>query len=140
VPVEAASRFLVKRPASSGSSWAPDALASGLEPLAGGQVELEFSPPGGSPPLNYRDPIGGAPGATVVPVRIAGVFGSVIHIYSSSLARGLHHALGVPEQRSPCDGIPAREAVALREEFVRERDMSRTLRTLLRARLAALGP
>lgn len=52
MPVEAASRFLVKRPASSGSSWAPDALASGLEPLAGGQVELEFSPPGGSPHLN----------------------------------------------------------------------------------------
>ncbi len=72
--------------------------------LAGKQVDLAYQASRTSPVHRYTGVIGGAPGAAVVPVRIGGVDGSVIHLYSSSMAKGLHHALGDVD-RAPCDVV-----------------------------------
>jgi hypothetical protein len=71
--------------------------------LAGKHVDLEYTAPGSIAHV-YSGIIGGAPEADIVPVRIGGVLGSVVHLYSSSMAQGLHHALGTPE-RAPCDVV-----------------------------------
>ena len=52
--------------------------------LAGGTVTLQFGTE------RFTGDFGGAPDAEVIPVRIGP---SVIHFYSSSMARGLHYAL-----------------------------------------------
>ena len=49
----------------------------------------------------YDGFIGGAPEAEIVPVRIAGVAGSVIYLYGETMARGLTHALD-PGDGRPC--------------------------------------
>jgi subtilisin family serine protease len=72
--------------------------------LAGKEVDLQYTAAGSTPAHTYAGVIGGAPDAEIVPVRIGGVFGSVVHLYSSSMAQGLHHALGTP-QRAPCDVV-----------------------------------
>jgi hypothetical protein len=72
--------------------------------LAGKEVDLQYTPVGSTQNHTYRGVIGGAPDAQIVPVRIGGVFGSVVHIYSSSMAKGLHHALGT-SARAPCDVV-----------------------------------
>jgi hypothetical protein len=72
--------------------------------LAGKEVNLEYSPVGSSVVYQYNGIIGGAPEASIVPIRIGGVFGSVVHVYSSSMAQGLHHALG-DSRRAPCDVV-----------------------------------
>ena len=55
--------------------------------LAGKEVNLQYTPPGTTQNRTYAGVIGGAPDAQIVPVRIGGVFGSMVHIYSSSMAR-----------------------------------------------------
>ncbi|MFL9910086.1 S8 family serine peptidase [Paraburkholderia sp. RL17-337-BIB-A] len=52
----------------------------------------------------YEGFIGGAPEAEIVPVRIAGVAGSVIYLYGETMARGLTHALN-PGDGKPCDVV-----------------------------------
>jgi subtilisin family serine protease len=72
--------------------------------LAGKEVDLQYALGEPQSLHAYSGVIGGAPDAQIVPVRIGGVFGSVVHIYSSSMAQGLHHALGTA-QRAPCDVV-----------------------------------
>ncbi len=72
--------------------------------LAGKDVDLQYAPPGNGLVLNYHGTIGGAPDSDIVPVRIGGIGGSVVHLYSSSMAKGLHHALG-EAGRAPCDVV-----------------------------------
>ena len=72
--------------------------------LAGKEVDLQYTAAGSTNSRTYKGVIGGAPDAQIVPVRIGGVFGSVVHIYSSSMAKGLHHALGTLA-RPPCDVV-----------------------------------
>ncbi len=72
--------------------------------LAGKEVDLIYQGKHSSVAHRYSGIIGGAPEAEIVPVRIGGIFGSVIHLKSSSMAQGLHHALGT-EQRAPCDVV-----------------------------------
>ncbi len=62
---------------------------------------------------SYEGYIGGAPLAEIVPAKIGGVLGSVVHLSSESLARGLAHMLG-PGDGKRCDvvslshgGLPA---------------------------------
>jgi subtilisin family serine protease len=72
--------------------------------LAGKEVDLQYTAAGSSTNHTYKGVIGGAPDAKIVPVRIGGVFGSVVQIYSSNMAKGLHHALGT-SVRPPCDVV-----------------------------------
>ena len=72
--------------------------------LAGKNVDLSYQESSTNSVHRYTGVIGGAPGAAIVPVRIGGIDGSVIHLYSVSMARGLLHALG-DAQRAPCDVI-----------------------------------
>lgn len=61
--------------------------------LAGNRVDLTFRG------LRYEGDFGGAPEADIVPVRIGA---SVVHVYSSTMARGLNYAL------APRDSTAAR--------------------------------
>lgn len=75
--------------------------------LAGNKITLNIKD---NPSLTYSGYIGGAPEASVVPIRIGGVGGSVAHIYSSNLAQGLKHALGTYNTASgqycpPCNVV-----------------------------------
>jgi len=72
--------------------------------LAGKEVDLIYQDKHSAVTHRYRGIIGGAPEADIVPVRIGGIFGSVVHLKSSSMAQGLHHALGTA-QRAPCDVV-----------------------------------
>ncbi|WP_196798394.1 S8/S53 family peptidase [Burkholderia territorii] len=71
--------------------------------LAGGTISLNPQPKWGfgSP---YSGDIGCAPDATVVPVVVGGVGGSVIHLGDASVAQGLLYALG-GQGRQPCDVV-----------------------------------
>lgn len=80
--------------------------------VAGNQVDL-MQPANFASPQRYTGYIGGAHDATVIPVRVAGVDGSVVHLYSSNLAQGMDYAAG-PSDGVPCDvvtlshgGVPA---------------------------------
>jgi hypothetical protein len=64
--------------------------------LAGNTVDIEFM----AGPI-YDDDIGGAPDASVVPVRISP---SVIHLYSAAMAQGLDYALA-PREGGQCDVV-----------------------------------
>lgn len=74
--------------------------------VAGGYMDLIYTSPKGTQ-HTYSGDIGGAPEAYVVPVRIGGVLGSVVHLYSSSMAQGLHHAQGItaPVACAACDVV-----------------------------------
>lgn len=52
----------------------------------------------------YRGFIGGAPSAEIVPVRIAGVDGSVVYLYGETMARGLAYAINPGDGRR-CDVV-----------------------------------
>ncbi|MFM0598524.1 S8/S53 family peptidase [Paraburkholderia dilworthii] len=72
--------------------------------LAGKTVELTSktaSTPNGQV---YKGFIGGAPEAEIVPVRVAGVDGSVVYLYGDTMARGLAHALD-PGDGKRCDVV-----------------------------------
>lgn len=75
--------------------------------LAGSRVNLIYTSPRPKATAHtYSGDIGGAPEAHVVPVRIGGVLGSVVHLYSSSMAQGLHHAQGTTTPPcAPCDVV-----------------------------------
>lgn len=64
--------------------------------LAGGSVDIEY----GAGPI-YNGDIGGAPDASIVPVRIGP---SVIHFYSADVAQGLDYALA-PSSGGMCDVV-----------------------------------
>jgi hypothetical protein len=65
--------------------------------LAGNRVDLTFEG------QNYVGDFGGAPDADVIPVRIGA---SVVHLYSSTMARGLNYALAPRNNpRQKCDVI-----------------------------------
>lgn len=73
--------------------------------VAGGYVNLVYTSAHGTQ-HTYSGDIGGAPDAYVVPIRIGGVLGSVVHLYSSSMAQGLHHAQGTTiPPCAPCDVV-----------------------------------
>jgi subtilisin family serine protease len=63
--------------------------------LAGNTVNLTFDG------QNYTGPIGGAPEAEIVPVRIGA---SVIHLYTEALAQGLDYACA-PGEFAPCQVV-----------------------------------
>lgn len=67
--------------------------------VAGNKVDL-MQPASFASPQRYTGYIGGAYDAEVIPVRVAGVDGSVVHLYSANLARGMDYAA------SPSDGVP----------------------------------
>ncbi|MGD0190850.1 MAG: S8/S53 family peptidase [Rhizomicrobium sp.] len=64
--------------------------------LAGKSIDIEY----GAGPV-YNGDIGGAPDATVVPVRIGP---SVVHFYSAAMAKGLDYALA-PRDGGKCDVV-----------------------------------
>lgn len=86
--------------------------------LAGKDVDLQYVRPDGTLGGRYRGTLGGAPDATIIPVRIGGIGGSVVHLYSSSMAQGLQWALKAGDEQ-PCDvvsvshgGLPTKAWVA----------------------------
>lgn len=72
--------------------------------LAGNKVALTRSATAKDPNAIYEGFIGGAPEAEVVPVRIAGVLGSVVYLYGETMAKGLSYALE-PSDGKACDVI-----------------------------------
>jgi Subtilase family len=64
--------------------------------LAGNHVSLQYKAGG---PI-YNGYLGGAPEAAIIPVRIGS---SVVHLYGSTMARGLMHALYPTGGAPPCD-------------------------------------
>ena len=87
-----------------GTEWNAGHGTATLALVAGGIVNLQYFDKRGRPGGVYQGPIGGAHGAAVVPIRIGGVNGSVVHLYSSSMARGLNFALKVGDDL-PCDVV-----------------------------------
>ncbi|SIT42989.1 Subtilase family protein [Paraburkholderia ribeironis] len=72
--------------------------------LAGNEVSLTAKTPATPAGQVYEGFIGGAPRAEVVPVRIAGVDGSVVHLYGETMAKGLMYALK-PGNSQQCDVV-----------------------------------
>jgi hypothetical protein len=79
-----------------GLAYMPGHGTATLALLAGSSVDIEFM----AGPI-YNDDIGGAPDASVVPVRIGP---SVIHLYSAAMAQGLDYALA-PRGGGRCDVV-----------------------------------
>lgn len=71
-------------PGDAGLGLMPGHGTATLALLAGAAMDLTFGT------QNYKGDIGGAPDADVIPVRISP---SVIHLYTSTMARGLYYAL-----------------------------------------------
>ncbi|WDD91299.1 S8/S53 family peptidase [Burkholderia sp. FERM BP-3421] len=72
--------------------------------LAGNKVSLDGKTEATPHGQVYEGFIGGAPEAEIVPVRIAGVLGSVVYLYGNTMARGLDYALDPGDGRR-CDVI-----------------------------------
>ena len=72
--------------------------------LAGNEVSLKCGDGAPGTENVYQGFIGGAPEAEVVPVRIAGVGGSVVYLYGDTMARGLDYALN-PSDGKKCDVV-----------------------------------
>jgi hypothetical protein len=72
--------------------------------LAGNKVSLTAKTPATPAGQVYEGFIGGAPRAEIVPVRIAGVDGSVVHLYGDIMAKGLMYALQ-PTNGQQCDVV-----------------------------------
>lgn len=83
-------------PYQQGLLYMPGHGTATLALLAGNSVDIEYL----AGPI-YNDDIGGAPDASVVPVRINP---SVIHLYSAAMAQGLDYALS-PRDGGPCDVV-----------------------------------
>jgi len=72
--------------------------------LAGNRVSLNGKTAATPKGQVYNGFIGGAPEAEIVPVRIAGVDGSVVYLYGDTMAKGLAHALD-PGDGKRCDVV-----------------------------------
>ncbi|SIN80709.1 S8/S53 family peptidase [Paraburkholderia phenazinium] len=72
--------------------------------LAGNKVSLHGQTTTTPNCKDYSGFIGGAPRAAVIPVRIAGVDGSVIYLYGETMAKGLAYAL-TANHGKPCDVV-----------------------------------
>jgi subtilisin family serine protease len=83
-------------PYQQGVFYMPGHGTATLALLAGKTVDIEFM----AGPI-YNDDVGGAPDASVVPVRIGP---SVIHLYSAAVAQGLDYALA-PREGGRCDVV-----------------------------------
>ena len=79
-------------PYHAGGAYMPGHGTATLALLAGDTVDIQYL----AGPI-FNDDIGGAPDASVVPVRIGP---SVIHLYSAAMAQGLDYALA-PRERRP---------------------------------------
>jgi hypothetical protein len=71
--------------------------------LAGNQVRLRAGD-GEQTGGIYEGFLGGAPEAEIIPVKIGGVAGGVVHLFSEGLAQGLDYMLDPPDHR-PCDVV-----------------------------------
>ena len=83
-------------PYQQGALYMPGHGTATLALLAGNAVDIQYM----AGPI-FNDDIGGAPDASVVPVRIGP---SVIHLYSAAVAQGLDYALA-PREGGPCDVV-----------------------------------
>jgi len=71
--------------------------------LAGNQVRLRAGD-GETTGGIYEGFLGGAPEAEIIPAKIGGIDGGVVHLFSASLAQGLTHMLD-PGDHRPCDVV-----------------------------------
>jgi subtilisin family serine protease len=83
-------------PYQQGALYMPGHGTATLALLAGKTVDIQYM----AGPI-FNDDIGGAPDASVVPVRIGP---SVIHLYSAAMAQGLDYALA-PREGGRCDVV-----------------------------------